>query len=86
MTELILFLIIFFLLGVIVWLIHQYHAQEKKLIKALLSKDVHEFTMSELAERPTKKEKEVESDLIPMSDVSDEEFHKALQKMAGGNG
>lgn len=79
MTEIILGLTIFALLLFIAWLLKQYHAQEKRLIKALMSKDLYDFTSSELAEKPVKKQKKVDSDLIPMADLDQEQFIKAIK-------
>lgn len=70
------------LLALVAWLIRENHKQQKKLIKALLSKDVQEFTNSELAEN-IKPKKEKESDLVPLQDVSDDDFYKALKKQKG---
>lgn len=80
MTELILLLVVVAQLVFIGWLLYQSHIQEKRLIKALLSKDVQEFTNSELAEKPKKTVKEKESDLILLSELDDEQFTKAIRK------
>jgi hypothetical protein len=80
MTQLTLIIVV--LLALIIWLIRENHNQQKKLIKALLSKDVQEFTNSELAEN-IKPKKEKKSDLVPLQDVSDDDFYKALKKQKG---
>jgi len=84
MTEIVLSLVIFLLLGVIVWLIRENHTQQKRLIKAILSKDLTDFTMSELAEQPVSKQKEVDPDLTPLSELDDEQFTKMIKKQAQG--
>ncbi len=80
MTELT--IIIIALLILMAWLIRENHSQQKKLVKALLSKNVEEFTNSELAES-VKPKKEKPADLVPLQDVSDDEFFKALKKQKG---
>lgn len=64
----------------IAWLIQSNQETTKKLIKALLSDDVTEFTNSEIAEKVvTKKQKEKEPDLVPLAELSDEDFNKAIK-------
>jgi len=80
MTEILLTIITLSTLGLHVWYVRKFYENEKRLMKAILSKDVSEFTNSELAERPQKREKEVEPDLIPESELDDEQFFKAISK------
>ncbi len=80
MTELILFSIIIVLLFFIAYLIRQYHEQEKRLVKAILSKTVEDFTYAEMAEKPVKKTPDVDPDLTSLAEVDDESFMKAIHK------
>jgi hypothetical protein len=79
MSELILGLTILALLATNAWTLKQFHSQEKRLVKALLSKDLADFTSAELAEKPSKKVKE-EEELIPLSDLDDDQFKKMIDK------
>ena len=78
MTELLLTSIIFASLLIHVWFIRKYFEQEKRYIKALLSKDLNDFTYSEIAEKPIKKTKEEPDDLVPLSELSDKEWNEAI--------
>ena len=67
------------------------HCQAKKereyLIKALMAKDLNDLTNNQVKEEAIKKtEPEVEPDLIPLEDVSDKMFDKALKKEQEDNG
>lgn len=79
MIETILALIIIAQLVFIGWLVYQYHSQDKRLVKAILSKNVQDFTSSEIAEKPMKNIKEVVSDLTPLSELDDNQFTKAIR-------
>ena len=67
------------ILGVHAWYIRNHQRQEKMMIKALLSKDLNDFTSSELAEKPVK-QKGQESDYIALSEIDDESFDKAIKR------
>lgn len=80
MTDLIFGIIILALIAVIVFLLKLYHEQERRLIKAMLSKDLKEFSDSEIADKPVKKSKGVEDDFVSMSEVDDEQFSKLIKQ------
>lgn len=67
------------LIGLNAFLLIKFHEKERTYINAIMSKDVHEFTASEVAQKPAKK-KEVESDLIPEGELDDDQFYKAISK------
>lgn len=79
MTEIILGIIIILLIGVQTWSFYRYQEQEKRFIKAILSRNVDEFTRSEMAEKPKKPEKQVD-EYIPVSNLDDEEWEKAIKE------
>lgn len=82
MTEYLLTSIIFVSLGIHIWFIKKYFEQEKKYIKALLSKDLNDFTYSEMAEKPVKKQKDDPEEFTPLSELDDDEFDNALKQYA----
>ena len=81
MTEIILGLITLASIALNAWSLYNHQEQEKRYIKALLSKDVKEFVEADIAVKPKKKkEDKVEDEFIPMSDLSDEAWEKAIKK------
>ena len=75
------------LLGYQVYSFHQAKKEREYLIKALMAKDLNDLTNNQVKEEAIKKtEPEVEPDLIPLEDVSDKMFDKALKKEQENNG
>ena len=72
--------VIIALILLIVWLIKENHIQQKKLIKAIMSKNVQEFTQAEITEHPKKGFKPQEPDLTPLHELSDDAFMKIIKK------
>ena len=74
-----------FLLALIVtmaihaWNLHKSHQERKTWIKALLSKDLAEFTAAEVAEILPKKEK-TPPDLFPIEAMDDSDFYSMISK------
>lgn len=73
-------IVIVALIFLIIWLVKENNRQQKKLVKALMSKNVQEFTQAEIMEAPKKDFKPPEPDLTPLHEVSDDAFHKAIRK------
>lgn len=84
MTEIILGIIVLASLGLNAWFLYRFQEQDKRFIKALLSKDVEDFTKSEISEKPAKNEKEEVNELVDLNDLSDEAWEKAIKKDANG--
>jgi hypothetical protein len=78
MTEVIFGLIILASLGFNAWLVYLHKEQESKYIKALLSKDVREFTEAEVTKKP--KKEETPDEFINLQDLSDQQWEKAVLK------
>jgi len=59
-----------------------HYKERRTFMNALLSKDVKEFAAAEkvMETKPTKQVPPQEPDLVPMSDVDDETFDKAIKK------
>ncbi|KKM23157.1 hypothetical protein LCGC14_1618030 [marine sediment metagenome] len=67
------------------WYVWENHKQTKKLIKAIMSKDIQEFTNSEIAETHSKKKQpKVDADVVEMSELDDKEFQKVIKKQVDG--
>jgi len=66
----------------IAWYIHKDHSKNKELIKAILSKDVHDFVAATKDDKKPVKEKE--PDLVPVSSLSDKQFNKLIKKQVNG--
>lgn len=78
------FIIILSLIGFNAWNLWRYDRQQKMLIEALMSRDVNEFVSAQLSQRPVKKQKNNDSDMVPLADMSDEEFSKLIKKQIKG--
>jgi len=79
MTEILLFLTSVLFLTYHAWYVKQNQEQIKILTKAVLSKDLIDFTNSELRVKTSKKKKEIPEKLIEERDLSDEEFDKMIK-------
>jgi len=74
MTDNILIGIILLLVGIVIFMVWSHHKQQSTLLKAILSKDVNEFVA---ATTPPKASKPKDH-LIPLSQLSDEEYTTIL--------
>ena len=84
MTEIILGVIVLATLGFSAWTTHKHYEQQKKFIKGMLSKDVHDFTQAEIVEEKSKKPQEpIMPDMVSVADLDDEEFNKAIKDQIG---
>ena len=81
MTELILTAIIVTLLGGFGWYVREQNRERSKLINAILAKDSQEYVSRTLADSTeiVKPEVNPPSDLIPETQLSDEDFDKHIQ-------
>lgn len=77
--EILLGLIIFTLLGYIVWKDYHFSTERKMLLTAALSKTSAEFVTATKIDEKEKVEEEV-PDVIPQESLSDEEFSKSIHK------
>lgn len=82
MTEIILGIIVLCSLALNAWSLYRFQEQEKKFIKGMLSKNVEDYTNSEIAEKKPKK-KEEEETLVSLGDLSDEQWEKAIKEENG---
>lgn len=80
MTELILFLVIAALCGLMGYERHEVRREREKLINSLISRNAQDLANLELAEKVTKIEPPQleDPDLVNISDLSDEEFQKRI--------
>lgn len=78
MTEVILGLIIFALIGFIGWREKHFSVERKDLIAGILSKDVHEFTIATTPIQKVKEAPKQPSELMEESALSDDEFYDAI--------
>ena len=53
-----------------------FHKNQEVMIRAIIAKDVHEFIASE----PVKEVKKKASDIVPMDDLTDEDFDTMIKK------
>lgn len=81
MTEIILLIIILALLGYHAWYVSEHDKQTNMFTRALLSKDINDFTSSEIATK-TPKMKVKEEDLVPFDELSDKQFEKIIKQQA----
>jgi len=80
MIEIILALITyqFVFAGLFFWYVRHQAKQQKETFRAFLSRDAYEFTETTLREKPAPEEKPPE--YIPMENLSDDDFNKAIKK------
>jgi len=81
MTEIILGLIIFSLIGFIGWREKHFSQERKDLVAGILAKDVREYKFA--VTPPVKEKKEVTQEppeYVSTSSLSDEEFFEAIRK------
>ena len=79
MTEIILLIIILALLGYHAWYVNEHDKQTNMFTRALLSKDINDFTNSEIINK-TPKMKVKEEELIPFDELSDKQFEKIIKQ------
>lgn len=85
MTEIILSLTLIAFFIYHGWYVWENHKQAKMLTKAILSKDLHDFTSSEIAENHSKKKQfKPNLDPIEVSQLDDEQFSKLIKKQVNG--
>ena len=65
------------------WFVREGNRDRKRLIKAIMSKDVSEFTDSEIRETASKKPS-VPPDAVDMQTLDDEQFSKLIKKQTNG--
>lgn len=80
MTEFVLCITIISLIVLNAWTLHRTHELQRKLVKALLAKDLQEYTTSEIAEERVKADFVPDEEVVPMQELSDTDFQKAIQK------
>ena len=75
------------LLGYQAYSINQAKKEREYLVKALMAKDLNDLTDNQVKQEKIKKpEPEPEPDLVPLDEVSDKMFDKALKKEMENNG
>lgn len=79
MAEIILGLIIFALIGYIVWSEQQHNLKESKYIKAILAKDLPEMVEAEMMEKE-EPEEEKSDEFVPVEDADDKTFDKMIEE------
>ena len=57
--------------------------ERRKLIDRIMARSLHEVTAHEVAEKAKPVEDEADPDLIPISDVNDDDFNKAIRQQLG---
>ena len=77
MTEILLFTLSILILAYHAWYVREHDKEVKMLTKALLSKDLTEFTQSEVQEKVGKKEPPKE-EFVELKDLSDKQFDKLI--------
>ena len=65
------------------WYVREGNRDRKRLIKAIMSKDVQEFTNSEVVEESSKKP-QTPPDAVDMQTLDDEQFTKLIKKQTNG--
>jgi len=81
MTEILLTLIIIALLGYHAWYVKEHDKQTNMFTRALLSRDINDFTNSEIVQKTPNLKKNVD-DLIPIDELSDKQFEKIIKQQA----
>jgi len=79
MTEIILLIIILALLGYHAWYVSEHDKQTNMFTRALFSKDINDFTNSEIINK-TPKMKVKEEELVPFDELSDKQFEKIIKQ------
>lgn len=82
MVEWILALIIFSLIGYIVFLNKQHSQETSRLLDRIMAKDLGEFQASTV-QAPMEKTEAKPSEYVPMQSLSDEEWDKLIKEQAG---
>jgi DNA-binding HxlR family transcriptional regulator len=86
MTEIFFFILTLAILGYHAWYVKQHDQETKMLTKALLSKDLKDFTESEIREKKVGKQEPPKNELIELNDLSDEQFGKVITNQLNDNG
>lgn len=63
-----------------IWHMRSRDQHDRDIIRALLSRDIGEFTHSKLLERPPAKEKKPEDELTPSDLMTDDQFSAYIKK------
>lgn len=84
-TDIIFGIVIALLVGLLLYEKHENKKERAKLIHALISKTPEQFRDLELTDKvkPITPPEKTEPDLIPESDLSDEEFKKVIAREVG---
>ena len=78
MTEILLFTLSLSILGYHAWYVREHDKEVKMLTKALMSKDLTEFTQSEVQEKKVNKTETPKDELVELKDLSDDQFNKMI--------
>jgi predicted Holliday junction resolvase-like endonuclease len=78
--ELILFFVIVLEAIYIAYLERQFKSERKDLMKAVMAKNLQEYTSATIIES-SKPKKQQEPDLIPIEEVSDKKFSEVIKKL-----
>ena len=77
--EIVLIGVIIFLCGLLGWKERESRLERAKLVNALLAKNAQEMATMDLADKTKiKTETSKKPDMIPLEDLSDDEFKKAI--------
>jgi hypothetical protein len=79
MSEIILGLVIFSLLGVIVYLTKTHREEVDKLTRVVIAKNLTDYTTNSIIEKDKPKKETPEPDLVPIEQVDDKTFLKAIK-------
>ena len=86
MTEILLFVLSLSILAYHAWYVIEHDKQIKMLTRAVLSKDIHEFTNSEIKQKKVGKKEPPKDELVELKDLSDDQFGKLITKQLKENG
>ena len=78
MTEILLFTLSISILAYHAWYVREHEKEVKMLTKALLSKDLTEFTESEIKEKKVGKKEPPKEEFVELKDLSDKQFDKLI--------
>lgn len=80
LVILIQFALIVYLVDQIRVLVKEMNSSNRDYMKAIIAKNLTDLTSSTIAEQNTDSVKSEEDDLIPLENISDEDFTRALRK------